>query len=88
MKNIPEIYKKLESFYPEVENLLMDLPSEVLDKCKPVQILARKLMYSKVESHTWSTVKIDRLGLQFYWRHVLNIDWQWIEIVKPPQFNV
>ncbi len=38
-----------------------------------------------VESHSWSTVKIDRLGLQFYWRHVLKKDWQWIDIVKPPK---
>ncbi len=38
-----------------------------------------------VESHSWSTVKIDRFGLQFYWRHVLKKDWQWIEIVKPPK---
>ncbi len=38
-----------------------------------------------VASHSWSTVKIDRLGLQFYWRHVLHKDWQWIDIVKPPR---
>lgn len=38
-----------------------------------------------VKSHSWSTVKIDRLGLQFYWRHVLKKDWQWIDIVKPPK---
>jgi integrase len=38
-----------------------------------------------VDSHSWSTVKIDRLGLQFYWRHILNKDWQWIDIVKPPK---
>jgi len=38
-----------------------------------------------VESHSWSTVKIDRLGLQFYWRHVLGKDWQWVNIVKPPK---
>lgn len=40
-----------------------------------------------VESHSWSTVKIDRLGLQFYWRHVLNKDWHWIDIVKPPKIK-
>jgi len=40
-----------------------------------------------VESHSWSTVKIDRLGLQFYWRHVLNIEWQWINIVKLPKIK-
>jgi len=38
-----------------------------------------------VESHSWSTVKIDRLGLQFYWRHVLKKDWRWVDIVKPPK---
>ncbi len=40
-----------------------------------------------VDSHSWSTVKIDRLGLQFYWRHVLHKDWQWIDIVKPPKIK-
>lgn len=40
-----------------------------------------------VDSHSWSTVKIDRLGLQFYWRHVLAKDWQWIDIVKPPKIK-
>jgi site-specific recombinase XerD len=32
------------------------------------------------ESHPWSTVKINRLGLQFFWRYVLKIDWKWIDI--------
>lgn len=38
-----------------------------------------------VESHSWSTVKIDRNGLQFFWEHVLNRDWQWLRIIKPPK---
>ncbi len=38
-----------------------------------------------VETHSWSTVKIDRLGLQFYWKHILQKDWQWVNIVKPPR---
>ncbi|MGL1932674.1 MAG: site-specific integrase [Desulfotalea sp.] len=38
-----------------------------------------------VESHSWSTVKIDRLGLMFYWKYVLKQDWQWLGIVKPPK---
>ena len=29
-----------------------------------------------VDSHSWSTVKVDRNGLQFFWRHVLKRDWQ------------
>lgn len=38
-----------------------------------------------VETHSWSTVKLDRLGLMFFWKHVLEQDWQWLNIVKPPQ---
>lgn len=38
-----------------------------------------------VETHSWSTVKLDRLGLMFFWKHVLEQDWQWLTIVKPPQ---
>ena len=38
-----------------------------------------------VESHSWSTVKIDRNGLQFFWKYVLKADWKWIEIIKVPK---
>ena len=27
-----------------------------------------------VESHSWSTVKLDRLGLMFFWKFVLGLD--------------
>lgn len=37
-----------------------------------------------VKAHSWSMVKIDRVALQFYWKHILKKDWQWINIVKPP----
>ena len=37
-----------------------------------------------VKSHSWSTVKLDRCGLQFFYRHVLNKVWDWVTIVKPP----
>ncbi|PKG73012.1 integrase [Shewanella sp. GutCb] len=40
-----------------------------------------------IASHSWSTVKLDRNGLQFFYRHVLNQQWQWLNIVKPPQVN-
>ena len=38
-----------------------------------------------VELRSWSTVKIDRVGLQFFWKHVLVSDWQWVNIIKPPK---
>lgn len=40
-----------------------------------------------VESHSWSTVKVDRNGLQFFWKHILKRDWQWVEIIKPPKIR-
>lgn len=53
------------------------------DKLNPEQL---KVYFADlVDSHSWSTVKIDRLGLQFFWKHVLKIDWKWVDIVKPPQ---
>ena len=39
---------------------------------------------SLIDSHSWSTVKLDRCGLQFFYKHVLGKKWQWVDIVKPP----
>jgi len=41
-----------------------------------------------VKSHSWSTVKVDRNGLQFFYKHILNQAWTWVDIVKPPQKKV
>jgi integrase/recombinase XerD len=38
-----------------------------------------------VKSHSWSTVKVDRSGIQFFFRHVLDRPWDWVKIVKPPR---
>ena len=38
-----------------------------------------------IESHSWSTVKLDRNGLQFFYRYTLHKQWEWLDIVKPPQ---
>ena len=56
--------------------------------CCPDQLTPEQLeiYFGKlVDTHSWSTVKIDRLGLQFYWRYVLKRDWQWVNIIKPPK---
>lgn len=45
----------------------------------------KKYFADLVESHSWSTVKIDRNGLQFFWTHVLEREWDWVKIVKPPK---
>ena len=58
--------------------------------CCPDQITPEQFetyFVELVETHSWSTVKIDRLGLQFFWRFVLKRDWEWINIVKPPKIK-
>jgi integrase len=59
--------------------------SEHFDCCPDqLSMEEREKYFSKlVESHSWST--IDRNGLQFYWKHVLERDWQWINIIKAPE---
>ena len=39
---------------------------------------------SLIQTHSWSTVKVDRNGLQFFYKYVLKQDWNWVEIVRPP----
>jgi len=58
--------------------------------CYPDQLTLeqREEYFSKlVESHSWSTVKIDRNGLQFFWKHVLKRDWQWVQMIKVPKVH-
>ena len=38
-----------------------------------------------IETHSWSTIKLDRNGLQFFYKHTLERQWEWLNIVKPPQ---
>jgi len=56
--------------------------------CCPDQLTPEQLeayFGQLVDSHSWSTVKVDRNGLQFFWRHVLKLGWQWVNIIKPPK---
>ena len=61
--------------------------SDYFDCCPDkVTLQQREDYFAKlVESHSWSTVKVDRNGLQFFWKHVLKRDWQWVKIVKVPK---
>jgi integrase/recombinase XerD len=61
--------------------------SKHLDCCPDQLTLEQREKYFSdlVKSHSWSTVKIDRNGLQFFWKHVLKRDWEWVNIVKVPK---
>lgn len=41
-----------------------------------------------IQQHSWSTVKVDRNGLQFFYHQILGKDWQWLDLVKPPQKQI
>ena len=61
--------------------------AEYFDRC-PDKLSANDLkdyFSSLVQSHSWSTVKLDRNGLQFFYKHTLSKQWHWVDIVKPPQ---
>ncbi len=38
-----------------------------------------------VDTRSWSLVKIVRNALQFFYKHVLEKEWVWVDIVKPPK---
>lgn len=60
---------------------------EHFDCCPDKLTLEQREKYfsNLVKSHSWSTVKIDRNGLQFFWKHVIQQDWQWVNIIKAPK---
>jgi site-specific recombinase XerD len=37
-----------------------------------------------IARRSWSLVKIERCGLEFFYRHVLERDWPWVGMLKPP----
>jgi integrase/recombinase XerD len=61
--------------------------TDVFDCCPDRLTIEQRERYfaALVESHSWSTVKVDRNGLQFFWKHVLQRDWQWINLIKAPK---
>jgi integrase/recombinase XerD len=64
--------------------------SEFFDVCpdRITQAQLKDYFTALVKSHSWSTVKVDRNGLQFFYKHILNQEWTWVDIVKPPQKKV
>lgn len=52
----------------------------------PLNVQELKVYFNKlIQSHSWSTVKLDRNGLQFFYSYTLDKQWEWFSIVKRPQ---
>ncbi|SBS63713.1 tyrosine-type recombinase/integrase [Vibrio atlanticus] len=45
----------------------------------------KQFFASLIQTHSWSTIKLDRNGLQFFYRYTHDKQWEWLNIVKPPQ---
>ena len=61
--------------------------AQFFDRC-PDDLTAEDLrtyFAALLETHSWSTIKLDRCGLQFFYTHVLDKPWDWTKIVKPPR---
>ncbi len=55
------------------------------DRLEPEQLA--RCFTELVESHSWPTVKLDRCSLQFFYKHVLGRDWQWVEMIRAPKIR-
>ncbi len=55
------------------------------DRLEPEQLA--EYFSALVESDSWSTVKLDRCGLQFFYKHVLDRDWTLVEMIRAPKIR-
>ncbi len=56
--------------------------------CPPDNITHQQLkdyFRQLINTHSWGTIKLDRNDLQFFYKHTLDKQWEWLNIVKPPQ---
>jgi len=54
------------------------------DRC-PVQLTTEDFKHyfaALIDTRSWSLVKIERCGLQFFYAHVLGREWPWVDMVK------
>ncbi len=54
-----------------------------IDDLTPDQLL--DYFHDRLNSHSWSAVKLDLYGLKFFYTHVLNKPWLEVPLVKPPR---
>jgi site-specific recombinase XerD len=61
--------------------------ADFVDRCPDnLSIDELKSFFSAlINTHSWSTVKLDLNGLRFFYKHVINQELPWIDIVKPPK---
>ena len=61
--------------------------TEYFDRCPDKLTIddLRRYFSQLIGTVSWSTIKLDRCGLQFFYKHTLHKQWEWIGIIKPPK---
>ena len=57
------------------------------DRCPDKRLTKEELTQyfaDLLKTHSWSTIKRDRNGLQRYFELILQREWDWVAIIKPP----
>jgi site-specific recombinase XerD len=54
-----------------------------LDELTEAQLL--DYFTALLETHSWSSVKLDLYGLKFYYQHVLHQPWLHLDLIKAPK---
>jgi len=71
----------------EAYSLAVRRISKFFDRCPDTLTIEdlRHYFSKLIGNVSWSTIKLDRCGLQFFYKHTLNKQWEWIGIIKPPK---
>ena len=74
----------------EAYTLAIRRVAQYFDRCPDARLTKTELQTyfaDLLKTHSWSTIKRDRNGLQRYFEHILEIDWDWVLITKPPKIK-
>ncbi len=74
--------KTIEAYSRAIRRIGEYFESEINDLSEQQLI---NYFHDLLESHSWSTVKLDLYGLKFFYQHVIHKPWEHIELIKPPR---
>ena len=74
--------KTIEAYARAIRRIGAYFDEDILDLSED-QLLA--YFSDRLESSSWSTVKLDLYGLKFFYAHVLHKPWEFVELVRPPK---
>jgi integrase/recombinase XerD len=74
--------KTIEAYARGVRRIAARFDYQIEDLC--AEQLA-EYFSELLESHSWSSVKLDLYGLKFFYAHVLRKPWVEVDLVKPPR---